>query len=99
MVDDEGNEFTRTERKPARSASSLTRASSFTTALTAGRRWLDDQPRTKSIDEAKNYINEVRAKGGVENNPEYAQLVAGIEGYFESRSRATHHSMRRLIVC
>lgn len=77
MVDDEGEEFTRTERKPGPQR----------VIFDQSQQYMGDAIRkpiiTKSIAEAKNYINEVRAKGGgVENNPEYANLVAGVEGYF-----------------
>ena len=84
MVDDEGNEFTRTERKPGPQRVFFDQIEQFYDRLDRlGGGGLMTNRETKSIDEAKNYINEVRAKGGgVENNPEYAQLVAGIEGYF-----------------
>jgi len=77
-VDDKGNETTRMERKPGPQR----------VIFDQSEQYMGDAIRkpiraTKSIDEAKNYINEVRAKGGgVENNPEYANLVAGVEGYF-----------------
>jgi|MDTC01.1.fsa_nt_gb hypothetical protein len=84
MVDDEGEEFTRTERKPGPQRVIFDQSEQFYDRLDRlGGGGLMTNRETKSIDEAKNYINEVRAKGGgVENNPEYANLVAGIEGYF-----------------
>jgi hypothetical protein len=78
MVDEDGNEFTLTERKPGPQRVIFDQSEQYIGG--ASSRLVTS---TKSIDEAKNYINEVRAKGGgVENNPEYAQLVAGVEGYF-----------------
>jgi len=78
IVDEDGNEFTRTERQPGPQRVIFDQSEQYIGG--ASSRLVTS---TKSIDEAKNYINEVRAKGGgVENNPEYAQLVAGVEGYF-----------------
>lgn len=78
MVDDEGKEFTRTERKPGPQRVIFDQSEQYIGGASSR-----PVTSTKSIDEAKNYINEVRAKGGgVENNPEYAQLVAGLEGYW-----------------
>jgi len=83
-VDEDGNEFTRLERKPGPQRIIFDQSQQYYDRLDRlGGGSSGTINNTMTIDEAKNYINEVRAKGGgVENNPEYAQLVAGVEGYF-----------------